>query len=665
MEGGKMGRVRSAFILAVCLLLAGGVCVPQAMAESNSVLDEVVVTDSRTKEKKKYVTSNITVITAEDLKQSPARNLGELLAEVSIGHIQSYPGALTSVGVRGFRTDSHGNDLKGHVLILLNGRRGGTGNVAKILTKNVERIEILRGPGAVQYGSAGMGGVINVITRQGAKNGASVDIGYGSFEEFQGGLGATAKLGNFDFSGVVDYTSYGDFKTGDGDRFENTGLESQVHYSFNTGYTIFPNNRVSFVLTGVDVDEAGNPGYLSRNDLDNYTDKKNVSGDFIYQGGDSTGKWTWLARYFKGKDEDKWVDPVESNASGWDDGDPSERETDQQGAQLQVSTRFKVLALTAGVDWTDYDVEATFTPQKTEYDNLAGFLLAKGFLFKERLILSGGVRYDTYDVEVVEPAGRSEDDSHVTPALGIAWLPAKSVKVRARYAEAFVMPGADQMAANHMSFGRPVVGNPDLEPETSDTWEVGVEYSPGALNTSLTWFSSDFSDKIETSYTADGATTWDNLGSAAISGFEGEISYDFGMLMNWKYEVRPYLSFTYLTELDDEETGDDLKYVSEKQAAFGIAVTDYDGLSARLNVVYTDEQQVEDWESGVYPVPIVTLDSFIVTDLTVQKKIFETEKAGAFSVRGEARNIFDEDYAYVNGYPMPGRSFFVGLNWAY
>jgi len=49
----------------------------------------------------------------------------------------------------------------------------------------------------------------------------------------------------------------------------------------------------------------------------------------------------------------------------------------------------------------------------------------------------------------------------------------------------------------------------------------------------------------------------------------------------------------------------------------------------------------------------------------VSKRVFRSEKIGAFTLRGEARNLFDEDYAYVQGYPMPGRSFFVGLDWAY
>ncbi len=94
-----------------------------------------MVTASRYKESIKDTPMNVEVIGQKEIEASSAKDLGELLAEKGIGTIREYPGTLTSVGIRGFRTDTHGNDLLGHVLILLDGRRAGTGNVAKILTK--------------------------------------------------------------------------------------------------------------------------------------------------------------------------------------------------------------------------------------------------------------------------------------------------------------------------------------------------------------------------------------------------------------------------------------------------------------------------------------------------------------------------------------------------
>ena len=160
-------------------------------------MEEVVVTAGRVKEKKKEVTSNVTIINEEEIKISTATDLGDLLAEKGVGHIHKYPGASTSIGIRAFRTDTTGVDLAGKVLVLIDGRRSGTGNASKIMTKNIERIEIIRGPASVQYGSAAMGGVVNVITKQGrGKPTAFVEGVLGSYEYQESSVGFSGKYKN-------------------------------------------------------------------------------------------------------------------------------------------------------------------------------------------------------------------------------------------------------------------------------------------------------------------------------------------------------------------------------------------------------------------------------------------------------------------------------------
>ncbi len=208
-------------------------------------------------------------------------------------------------------------------MILINSRRAGTGNVAKIMTKNVERIEIIRGLASVQYGSAAVG-----------------------------------EVENFDFSGTATKGSIDDYTTGSG-----------VQY---------------------------------------------------------------------GNDKDTWVDPIGSNPDGWDDGIPSEQETDNQGAQAQLTAIFGNTQITGGIDWVDYEVDATWSPQKTSYENLAGFLLAKGKMMEDRLVLSGGLRHDSYEVKAIIPAGNTADDNNVTPNVGISYLLTDYLKLRAGYSQAFL-----------------------------------------------------------------------------------------------------------------------------------------------------------------------------------------------------------------------------------
>ena len=625
-------------------------------------MEEVVVTAGRVKEKKKEITSNVTIINAGEIKNSSAKDLGGLLTEKGIGHSQRYPGALNSIGIRGFRTEAHGNDLEGYVLILVNGRRAGTGNAAKIATKNIERVEIIRGPASVQYGSAAMGGVVNVITRQGKdKPSVFVEGMLGRFGYEEKSAGFSGKYKAFDFSGSFTGETMDNYDTAKGERYYNTGYRHKQNCSLNLGFEFLPGNRIGVIYNYYDADHVGDSGYLSQNDHDDYIDSNNKSIDVVYDGKTSGGLFSWKARYFVGQDEDKWFDPTGSNPDGWDDGVPSEQKTDQKGAQAQVSYNQEYLLVTAGFDWVNYKIETTWDPKEAEYDNPAGFLLAKTRLFDQKFIITGGVRYDEYEVDM-KGYGKKESDDHLSPRVGAAYLITDWLKLRANCGEAFKMPSAKQLAGDFSIWGTHYVGNPDLDPEKSETYEGGLDFSYASFNASLTCFHTDFKDKIESYTTPGGDITWKNIGKAEMEGVEGEFSYDVGSLFSWDYQVKPYVSVVYLTKYKDKETGEDLKYTSDLQVSYGITISDFNGFSTNLNLAYTGKQKIDDWEGG-WPTAVIEKGGFTVANFTVSKKIINSEKYGGITIKGEIQNLFDEDYAYVKGYPMPGRMFFLGLRY--
>jgi len=664
----RRNRTMKKLLSCVVIALFAGMSLPlpifgqEAGKGEGKVMEEVVVTASRVEEKKKEITTNVTIIDEEEIKDSSATDLGDLLAEKGIGHIHKYLGALTSVGIRGFRTDAIGVDLAGKVLILVDGRRAGTGNAAKIMTKNIERIEVIRGPASVQYGSAAMGGVVNVITKQGKdKPTAFVEGLLGSYDYKEGSAGFSGKYKAFDFSGSFTSDSRDDYDTGSDKKYYNTGYNRRENGSLNLGYEFLPGNRIVVIYTYFDADHVGNPGYLSQNDLDDYKDTGNKSVDFVYDGKTANGLFSWKVRYFDGKDEDEYFDPVASNPDYWDNGIPDKLSVDYKGTQAQFSYNQKYLLLTAGFDWVNYKTEdSEYSPKKTEYDNPAGFLLAKARLFDERLIITGGMRYDEYEVDM-KSEGKKESDDHTSPQVGMAYLLTDWLKVRANYGEAFKMPTAQQLACDMMMWGAHYVGNPNLKPEKSETYEGGIDLSYASFNAGLTYFHTDFKDKIEP-YTESNDTSYRNLGKAEIEGFEGELSYDIGPLFSWDYQVKPYVSFTYLTKYKDKEANEDLKWTSDLHVSYGITVSDFSGFSANLNLAYTGKQKIDDWESG-WPAPVIEKGSFTVANLTIGKKILSSEKYGGVTLRGEIQNLFDEDYEYVKGYPMPGRMFFLGLRY--
>lgn len=616
--------------------------------------DEIVVTSSRVQQPKKELTSNVTIITKEEIRESSANDLSELLAEKNLGHIQKYPGTSTSVGIRGFRTESHGNDLMGKVLVLLDGRRAGTGNLAKIMTANVERIEIIRGPAAVQYGSAAIGGVINVITAKGSgAPSASIEQKLGSNDFSKTEVAIQGKSGRFDYSGSISKSDSGSYRTAKGDIYQNTGYQDQKMASLNVGYEIADGHRIGMIVHSFDVDKAGSPSYLSSPDLDAYTVQNNQSVDFRYDGATSSRNISWMARYFTGEDKYRYVDP----SSAYE----STKNVDQQGAQAQVTWQPGALRLTTGFDWLKYEVDSTLTPTWATYENPAGFLLGKYGLFDERLILTAGVRYDDYRVKMKASEGTSRSKDNFAHQAGVAWHVNDFLKFRGSYAEGFRMPSERELAANITSWGTTYIGNPDLKPESSDTWEVGMDLAWKGFNASLTWFSTDYTDMIQTEAIAASTYTYLNIGSATVSGIEAELSKVF-KLDGSSWTLEPYAGYTHLLKYRDNKSGDDLLFTPQWNASTGLKVRDGRGFNGAFNLAYSGKTFIQNYETGSGEV--VPKGGFAVANLSASRKFPFGDKGIAgpgITLKAEINNLFDRDYQYVTGYPMPGRTFVLGL----
>jgi vitamin B12 transporter len=169
--------------------------------------------------------------------------------------------------------------------------------------------------------------------------------------------------------------------------------------------------------------------------------------------------------------------------------------------QAQLSSDLKFIRLTGGVDWVTYDIEDSYTAGSNSYDNPAAFLLVKSKLLNDRLILSAGLRFDKFDVEAVD--GRKVSDDNLTPGVGATYKITEGLSIRTNYAEAFKMHSADQlfMFNDYSAWGFGIwSGNENLKPEKSKTYEIGIDYTKGTISTGLTYYITDFKDKIGYTY---------------------------------------------------------------------------------------------------------------------------------------------------------------------
>nr|WP_242452246.1 TonB-dependent receptor plug domain-containing protein [Morganella morganii] len=148
--------------------------------------DTLIVTASGREEQQRKSTVTTQVIDSDQIERSRAESLTELLAQNSVGFFSEWSPGQTSINIRGAATDGQGKDFAGQVLVLVNGRRAGTANLSKLSPKDVSRIEVIRGPSSVIYGSQAMGGVINIFL----KNGLTDEGGKISAKTGSWGIGA-------------------------------------------------------------------------------------------------------------------------------------------------------------------------------------------------------------------------------------------------------------------------------------------------------------------------------------------------------------------------------------------------------------------------------------------------------------------------------------------
>lgn len=655
-------------LAACCLIILSAMPVP-ALATETARLEPVVVTAGRIEEPAKNVTASMTVIPREEIEKNQYEDMGGLLRNHGI-QVNSYSGnsSLSQIAIRGVRTSLMGtHGLDGAILLLVDGRRTGTDNIAMIPLVNVERIEIIRGPGAVQYGSSAIGGVVNVITRRGTENlKAMAEAGLGSWDTYRAQGDMAWARGPFDFSGGVSYVTANDYRYASGHRYANTDLNYKIGYSLNAGYTFLDEHRIGVTMIGVRADEMGSPGYY--NNLTNeYTDRDTYSFDLGYEGGYAPSGLSWKGRYFNGKNnylsdarDESWRDNPYAYDPYFKSG------TTFQGAQGQVSFSKSIVTLTGGVDWNKYDTRfwgASYSPHEhSEYDNLGVFLLARLGLFDDRLMLFGGARYDEYSLEVQD---QDRDLYKTTPSFGAAWHATDWLTLKGNYGESYRIPQAVELVGFKGMYS--YTGNPDLKPEKGKTIDAGFEINHKSLNLGLTYFRTDYKRKIVYGGWVDGGSMYVNLdGKTKYRGLELAAGYDIGQALDWDFTLRPYVNMTRMLKYRDN-TGAKVQYVSDMNIAWGLNFQ-HPGWGTDVDLRFTriGKQDVTDWndKSSAYG-QNVEIGGQITADLFVSQTVKQWDDWGKLSLTAEALNLGNARYETVKDYPAPGRSFYLGLRYDY
>ncbi|MBK7348856.1 MAG: TonB-dependent receptor [Gemmatimonadetes bacterium] len=612
-------------------------------------LEELVVTADRSPTPAGRVVAATTVLTGEQLREAGIYFVDQALARVpgaAVVPTGSY-GGVSSVFLRGGESD--------YTKVLIDGvpvnQGGGSFNFGTLSTDNVERIEIVRGPASVLYGSDAVTGVINVITRHGRG-------GFRAEAASQAGSHGTWR-GDVSASGSTPEVSYSAGLS----RYRTDGL-----YRFNSGFastvgsaalSVRPDARTDVTLTARTGDSR--LGYAT--DFTGAVTDSNQSGRQ-----DATTLGLELGRRFTDAVEVRVLlashgqtDRAEDLPDSPGDSLGFYYQSQARSLRRSVDARGNVqlaggVRLTAGAQAEFERLEefsTTGAPFEASRRNVGSYAQAVVDL-TARLLLNAGFRVDD----------NQKFGTHATYRLGAIYGVAGRTRLRGAIGSAFKEPSLRE------NFARSAfeVGNARLEPEQSRSWEVGVEQglAGGALTLAVNYFDQRFRNLIQyDGGAAPGAPTYANVARATARGVE--LTGDFRPTPDLALTA----SYTHLaTRVDDPgfSSGAGDAFVDGKalirrprhsaRLDGHARVTDRVGLG--LGVTYLGERADVDFR----PFPsvrtrlrgVVTLDADATIDLL-------REAAGrpgiTATLRGE--NLTDARYSTVVGFRARGRAVFAGL----
>jgi vitamin B12 transporter len=526
-------------------------------------VDEVVVTATSRPEPRSQIAGTVQVVDEETIRRSTARNLTDLLAEQGVGFFSEWSPGQTSINIRGGATDGQGRDFRSQVLVLVNGRRAGTANLSKLSPSEVERIEVVRGPASVVYGSQAIGGVINLIMRDARSSpGGFVEGAAGSWGLAEGRARYGGTAWGLDYYAGLSGSMQDDYRVGGGARLGNTAYQ---HRGFATAF-------------GGEIGALGYLGLSARSDgiydagfrgsgwnLFNHDDRRNHSADLTLNGALPNKLLSWNLQAYAVRDQDDfhWNSPITRGSTGLPAPgtllDSNERTLDIIGTRLQPVLRpWSGGELLLGLDLEysalrsdRYRIAAPGAPtaqvppiDNNQTDRNAGLYaeLSQRFI-GDRLTLRGGVRrnYGTTSFDstpnLALQRSRDVDYEATTWSAGATFRLLPSLVLRANAATGFRAPTATELAADFTALGGGrTFGNPDLKPETNEQYEIGAAlYRPG-LRLDLALFQNTIHDRITTQLRSGVANTSDyanNPGDILVRGLEAQAELDFARWLGW------------------------------------------------------------------------------------------------------------------------------------
>jgi vitamin B12 transporter len=484
-------------------------------------MPQVVVTATGRPEETTRIAGTIQIISQERIARSTAKSVTDLLAENSVGFLSEWTAGQTSINIRGASTEGQGRDFRSQILILINGHRAGTANVSKLSPADVERIEIVRGPSSVVYGSQNMGGVINIIMKTGrTAPGTLLEASTGSWGLFQGRAQTGGTSDRYDWYLGVEGGTRGDYN-----RSGNV-TEQNTHWTRYGGLAAFglqidPENRVDVMVRSDGIYDAGFRG--SAANVFAFDNRYNQSAELAYNGKTPDGRGSVFFQAYYVRDVDDLFNPSPLSAlnafGSRSYSDRNRRQLDVVGTRFQPGYKpWTGNELLLGFDWERSTLRSNRSrmtnavstlpsPQdNNQTDNVFAFYVEDAQRFyDDRITVRGGVRQTWGNTAVdwtpyastLVPG--SNNYQATTYSIGGTFAATEWLNLRAGASSGFRAPTATELGANFTvtPIGTTIFGNPGVQPEYANQIEAGATANWAAGRLDLAIFQNVISNRIQ------------------------------------------------------------------------------------------------------------------------------------------------------------------------
>ena len=620
------------------------------------ILNMQVTTASKSSEKQSDAPGIISVLTKDELERFGGLTLKDILERVP-GLIGStvYMTDRSMIAARGDQIMASSS----HVLLLINGRpvreveeAGIKSEMYESFPVNViEKIEVIKGPGSVLYGSHAFSAVINVITEKAEENGFSISgmtAGSGSF----GALAkAKVKLGEVNVIAAGRYFQKPEWET-------------------NWSYAV-PGETPGTSTIGITIPDKGPGAYFEANYknlrfMSSYNEWKNYylipDYAFIFP---AYGAAIWKKAFgdlgYKAKVSDTWE--MDFNVT---------YTRSQFDVELWPYTNRDAYEMVG--EWSNVYMPSDKT--KIVFGGLYNYINGKEwgeglkdtpFNSGHRYSLAGYGQIDYKASQLLKlilglQANKVERlDLDLNPRIGVLLNPVENINIKTLYSQAFRWPSLNELGLVHPA----MMGNPNLKPEKVNTIDIGINYSGEKVYAGINGFYSDMTNIIYQDRSGKyPVPTYDNIGEVTLKGIELEAKYFINQNI--------FLTGSMLYQKSKDKDGNEnVTPVADFGAKTGVSYRSNNGVTVSLfNIYQGDLDKKYESQLNVSPGAYDILNLYFKANLNQLFKM-SFGKELAFFVQGDNllnKEVWLPNWGLAPGTSIPynrGRAIHLGLNVAF